>query len=718
MTNYLLEIGTEELPAYYVSEACERLQGLMAEALASANLPYEQIKTMGTPRRLTVIVSGLADKQPTVEKKVKGPPVKSGFDAEGKALPPVVGFAAKQGIAVDELAKEEIGGVTYVVANLTITGQSAAAVLKVIVPELISKLSGERLMRWGNFDTKFSRPIRWLVSILDSEVVPFALENLTAGRISLGHRILAPGPVEIKNVSAYVDALRQAKVLVDQNERKSTIEKMVVDKAKTISGRPRKLSGPLLAEVVNLNEWPTAVLGGFEDAYLDLPDELIETVMVHHQRYFPVERLEGTGTKRLLPNFITIANNDNPSASDNIRLGNERVLKARLADGRFFYFDDQKTKLSARSEGLSHLTFQEGLGSYADKTTRLTHACEKVAKQLQLDAKTAAALKQTLEFCKLDLVTSLVRELPELQGYVGSWYAEKEGCGKEVVAAICSHYQPRHQDDVIPADKIGQLASIIDKLDNLTGIFALGKRPSGSSDPYILRRQAQAVVEVLVDGLSGVRLNVSELMDWLSCQFEPLIAKLPAKLKPSQSCKQSLDDLKDFLLQRLKIKLLEKGFAKELVEAVLSVKDPFADLQDVIDRLQCLSKLMSCDDGVSLVRVGVRVGNILTADSFATVNPQLLQEEAEKELWDSFNNKVAKQWQSNGKFREPASLAEYNQMVNLLVTIAPAIDKLFDQVMVNDPDAEKRNNRHAVLTQINKYFQAVAHFPKLQPLLP
>ena len=738
MPNYLLEIGTEELPADHVAEALERLETLLAAALRSANLTFQGIKTFGTPRRLAVIVTGLPEKQEAVQKKVKGPPVKSSLDASGKPLPPALGFAAKQGLQVENLVQEEIGGITYLMANVTTPAYSSSNVLAEIVPTIIQQLSGERLMRWADLEFKFSRPIRWIVSLMDKIVVPIKLPaNVEAGRNSFGHRILSPGPIEITSPDTYIEQLKTKKVMVDKDERQKVVAEQVIARCKELKGQPRQLKGSLLSEVTNITEWPCAVIGSFAPEYLDMPDTLIETIMVHHQRYFPVEDAGG----KLLPNFISIANNDLKEAEPQIRAGNERVLRARLADGRFFYFDDQKVKLSDHKKDLGQLTFHEGIGTYLDKQQRLVDAARLLGNELSLNAEEKICLERTMELCKLDLVTSLVRELPELQGFVGSWYAAKQLEPPQVAAAIASHYAPRSTDDGIPADTVGRLAAVLDKLDNLTGVFLLGKRPSGSSDPYILRRQAQGLIDILVEGFNEAsqhRVNVTKLTDWLSAQFFPYVEEIASKKRSKKNddpvketvlqklsrpgietqINKDISDLREFLLQRLKTKLADKGFKRETIEAVLSSGDPLADITDVIERLSCLEEIMGNNDGLTVVRAGVRVGNILSADSPETVNEGLLKEESEKALWQSFNKEVVSVWGNGSTLKKPASKEEYRQLLSLLTKIAQPIDRLFDEVLVNDPDKTKRDNRHALLKNVDKYFKTVADFPKLQPLLP
>jgi glycyl-tRNA synthetase beta chain len=712
MPDYLLEIGCEELPADHVPEAQERLKSLLSDALAESNLSFEEMVALGTPRRLALIVKGVAGVQPTTPKKVKGPPLKTGFDEAGNPLAPAVGFAQKVGIKVEALDSEEIGGVVYLVANLTVPGRPASEVLSEIVPRVIEQISGERLMRWGSSDLKFSRPIRWLVSLLDGQEVIVNLDGIRSGRRSYGHRILAPGAVKIEDPGRYVDAMRSACVLVDPQERRDVIERAVARTADGVGGRARQLTGPLLQEVVNITEWPCAVLGEFAKEYLDLPDKLIETVMVHHQRYFPVE--DKTGRGGLLPFFVSISNNDRSQAAPVIKKGNERVLRARLADGRFFYFDDQKVKLAERRSGLAQLTFHEGVGSYLDKQERLVKAARAVAQDLGLDARLAVCLERTMDLCKVDLVTNLVRELPELQGYVGSWYARNEGEPPDVVHAIASHYSPRSTEDEIPGDTVGQLASVLDKLDNLVAVFSMGKRPSGSSDPYVLRRQAQGLVDILKEGLSGYSLNVTAMIErfqeWLSPWFKDD--------KRRAAAQKGAADLREFILQRLRGNLLEKGVRRETVEAVLCCRDALADVPDVLVRCQVIDELIDSPGGLDLVRAGVRVGNILTPASPEKVDSALFRDKCERDLWESFNSGVVRAWQGDGRFRLPSERDEYRQLLELLRGVAPHVHALFDAVMINDPDERLKDNRHGLLLNLDRYFKAVADFPKLQPLLP
>ena len=721
MPTYLLEIGTEELPADHVPGLQERLKSYIADAMEKANLPFEAVDVMGTPRRTTCLVRGLAKDQSTVNKKVKGPPVKTSFDDAGKPKPAATGFAQKQGVTVEQLSREEMGGVEYLVADLVIKGKPSGEVLQEIVPELITHLSGERPMRWGDSTLKFSRPIRWLVSLLDKKELPIQLEGIECGRMSFGNRVLAPDAVEIKDPESYVATLRKAKVLVDPAERRQLIEQLVTDAASSLSGKPRRLDGPLLDEVTNILEWPHAIVGEFSDDYLKLPERLIETVMVHHQRYFPVERADDSGSHKLLPHFITVANNDRKEAEATIKLGNERVIKARLADGRFFFFDDQKKKMQDRTEDLDKLTFQEGLGSYLKKTERLLLAAKHLSSALMLEPKYCLCIERAVSLCKLDLVTDLVRELPELQGYVGSWYSAREGESLDVVEAIASHYAPRYQDDPIPSDVTGRFVSVIDKLDNLVGLFALGRRPSGSSDPYALRRQSQGLIDTLMEGLHEYRINVSELMALLMDQIKPALSEQnkpgPANKKGFDPAK-ALTDLSEFLVQRVRSKLLDKGYSREVIEAVCSSGRVLSDIPDAVTRCRSLHELMSAGGDLNLARAGVRIGKILADDNAGgKVDKSLFEIDAEHELFNTFTQNVQEKW-AESRFSQNLSYDDYKELLGMLDCLSVPVEKFFEKVMVEDPDQKKRENRRALLGAIYRYFSAVGDFRSLKPLLP
>jgi glycyl-tRNA synthetase beta chain len=710
MANYLLEIGTEELPAAYLKELQDRLVELAGKALQEANLDFGKLRGFSTPRRLVLFVDKLADRQHETEKKVKGPPKKTSFSPDGKALPSAVGFAAKHNIPVESLTTEKMGDTEYLVALVKSGGQPAREVLAQLIPNIVTSLSGERMMRWGEGDLKFMRPIRWFVSLLDSQIVPFEINGVKASRSSQGHRTLSPGAVEIDSANNYLDRMQKANVSVDPEHRRALIKEQLITIAGEVSGTPRQTRETLLDEVANITEWPCAIVGSFAKEYLDLPEFLIETVMVHHQRYFPVEeklspeQIKAGKKAKLLPYFVAISNNTLPSARGKIKLGNERVLKARLADGRFFYFDDQKTPLKDRIAHLSQLTFQHGLGSYQDKISRLTAAGNALSKSLKLDAKTTTDLERALSLAKVDLVTNLVKELPELEGHVGSWYAANQGESDEIAAAIASHYSPRFIEDPPPKDYLGQIVSLLDKLDNIIGAFMLGRKPSGSSDPYALRRQAQGIIEICL----GAKSNFD-----LPAITSQLASSLKVAGDNGKVSSQSIAlEVQDFLLQRLKTKFLESGYKKEIVEAVLAAKEPLASLPDAHERCKALAAFVASETGLEIVRVGVRVANIVADEAREPFEEAQISESVEANLLKGFKQVFSNHSQPDFYLQD-----QYCTYLTSFRPMVPLIDQFFDAVMINDPDPVKRKTRRGLLGCIDERFKLVADFSKLKPLL-
>jgi len=708
---YLLEIGTEELPAPQIPMMLNQLTESLTRELTNLNLTPKLVKGLSTPRRLVAIVEGLPDKQPTINKKVKGPPVRTALDKDGN--PTIAGqkFAEKQGVEFKSIKQEEEKGELYLVADVVIEGKPTSEILSQMMPGIISAISSERQMRWGDYNLKFSRPIRWIVSLLDDKVIEFELENIKADRKTRGHRILAPGMVSIDSVDKYSETLKSKKVIVCPKEREEAITAQVVALAGSVAGSARRLSGSLLEEVVHITEWPCAIIGGYDSSYLVLPDRLLETIMVHHQRYFPIEETQNKNgdssthkSKKLLPYFIAVTNNDidkKESAKSAVRQGNERVLKARLADGKFFYFDDQKIKLTQRVEALKQLTFQRGLGSYFEKSERLAKAVAKIAADIKLDKADSEKLGQIAQTCKLDLVTNLVGELPELQGYVGSWYAREEGLGEEVAVAIAEHYAPRSFDDVPAPSFLGRITAITDKLDHLVGLFVLGKRPTGSSDPFALRRNAQGLVDTLLEGLERDGKTFYINLEDSAKHLLELYADTNAAKKIDQE--KLLSDLYDFLTQRLKARLLDQGLNRMIIDSVLA-GSPLKNIADTKHRATVLEKLVQTPEGLGIVRGCVRIANIVDKKNNYQVDQASLSETVEKKLYEALKDK---------KFSD-----DYAKNLQILEGLVPHIDAFFDEVMVNDPDDKKRQNRQALLQMIHAGFSNLGDFSKLQPLLP
>ena len=544
MPAFLLEVGTEELPASFLSDALTQWRSRIPQALSAQSLNSEAVEVYGTPRRLAVLIQGLPSQQPDREEDVKGPPAQTAFQ-DGKPKPAAVGFAKKQGVDVSALEIRTTDKGDFIFVRKVIPGRPVAEILTELVREWIWGLEGKRLMRWGDGDARFSRPIRWLVALLDDAVLPIELvngsETIKSDRLSHGHRVLYPKTVTIPQATDYLTALRSAYVVVNPDERATTIQQQIQESVQEVDGYAEIYPG-LLAEVTNLVEWPTAVVGKFESEFLNLPTEVITTVMVSHQRYFPV--FTAANTKELLPYFVTISNGD-PAKSDIIAVGNARVIRARLADGQFFYKADLAKPLDSFLPQLAKVTFQEDLGSLLDKVGRIEKNTELIIAQLKVHLNShdfldlLATAPRAAKLCKADLVSQMVYEFPELQGVMGQKYAAASGESELVATAILEHYLPKGADDVLPQTLGGQVVGLADRLDTLVSIFSLGMIPTGSSDPFALRRAANAVVNVTWS--ANLRVNLQQLLEQIAGDNTQLLLAL-----------------QDFFLQRVRTLLQEE----------------------------------------------------------------------------------------------------------------------------------------------------------------
>ena len=528
MPTFVLEVGTEELPADFVDSAIQQWQDSLPKSLQDAFLTPESIEVYGTPRRLAVVIEGLPDKQPDREEEIKGPPAQVAFK-EGQPTKAAAGFARKQGVELDSLSVRPTKKGEFVFVQKQIPGQLTTEILPNLIPNWIDSLEGKRFMRWGDGDLRFPRPIRWLVALLDTEVLPLELVNgettLTSDRLSPGHRVLHPELATIPQAKAYLEALKSAFIQVNQVERKDLIEKEINKTAKGISGSA-EIYPELLAEVTNLVEYPTAVVGEFEAEFLELPDEVITTVMVTHQRYFPVQ----DSNNNLLPNFITISNGD-PAKAKIIAAGNGRVIRARLADAQFFYQADLAKPLADYVPQLETMTFQEKLGTVKEKVERFQDIAAAIATQLKVSQTDAEDVQRTAYLAKGDLMTQMVYEFPELEGVMGEKYALASG-EKEVVAkGISEHYLPRGAEDSLPKSLTGQIVGIADRLDSLVSIFGLGMIPTGSTDPFALRRAANGIINIIWD--SNLSINLATLLKQFADKFVAAFSGSQSPLEPS-----------------------------------------------------------------------------------------------------------------------------------------------------------------------------------------
>ncbi|WP_413200327.1 glycine--tRNA ligase subunit beta [Nostoc piscinale] len=709
MPNFLLEVGTEELPANFLSDAIVQWRSRIPQTLAANSLNSYAVEVYGTPRRLAVLIKGLPQQQPDREEEIKGPPAQAAFK-DGQPTPAAIGFAKKQGVELDALQVRPTDKGDFVFVNKKTPGRPVAEILTELVPQWIFNLEGKRLMRWGDGDVRFSRPVRWLVALLDDGILPIELVNgsdrITSDRISHGHRVLHPETITINQANDYVDTLRSAYVVVDDNERATTIAKEVHAAVNSVNGST-EIYPDLLTEVTNLVEWPSPVVGKFDSEFLNLPTEVITTVMVSHQRYFPV--FKGENHQELLPNFITVSNGD-PTKSDIIAKGNERVIRARLADGQFFYNADIAKPLESFLPQLEKVTFQEDLGSLRAKVNRIINIAEQIAAQLNLADTDRQNIHRAALLCKADLVSQMVYEFPELQGIMGQKYALASGENTAVATAIFEHYLPRGADDILPETLTGQVVGIADRLDTLVSIFGLGMIPSGSSDPFALRRAANAIVNITWAANLGI--NLDNLLQQTAANFAQEYNKEQGQLVTS---------LQEFFLQRIRTLLQEeKQIDYDLVNAVLGENDPeyteraLQDLLDVRDRALYLQQIRNdgtLDKIYETVNRSTRLaaqGDLDTKqlEPAGLINPELFQKSSEKAFYDAIVELVP-QTQTAQQSRN------YQLLIAALEKIAPTVSNFFDgpeSVLVMDTNPDIKRNRLNLLGLLRNHARVLADF--------
>lgn len=723
MPTFLLEVGTEELPATFVDEAIAQWQSRLPKTLDEQFLtPAQKPEVYGTPRRLAVLIKGLPMQQPDREEEVKGPPAKAAFK-DGKPTQAAEGFARKQGVELDALEVRETDKGEFVFALKKTAGRPATEILTELIPQWVFGLEGKRFMRWSDGDLRFSRPIRWLVALLDGDVLPIELvngsETIKSDRISRGHRVLHPEPVKIPFAADYVQCLHSAYVAVARDERQHKIEEQVGAAAQKLSGHA-PLYGNLLDEVTDLVEWPTAVVGKFDPEFLSLPSEVVTEVMVTHQRYFPVFKNE-VG-EELLPHFITISNGD-PAKSDIIAAGNERVIKARLSDGQYFYKTDLALPLASYLPKLEKVTFQDELGSVRDKVARIEKIAAQIADQLAVSEAERSDILRAALLCKADLVTQMVYEFPELQGVMGSKYAAASGESEAVAKAIVEHYLPRGAGEALPETLTGQVVGLADRLDTLVSIFGLGMLPTGSGDPFALRRAANAVINIA--WRRDLPINLHQLLHDISADFA---AAYPGKASPVES-------LQEFFLQRIRTLLQEPNtylqeltvngekianIDYDLVNAVLGENDAeytqraLKDLLDVRDRALFLQEIRN-NGKLNEIYETVNRSTRLAAqgdldrqqlEPTAIVRPELFQKPSEHAFYDALVSLVP-QTQASQEQRN------YQQLVDGLAKIAPSVSTFFDgpeSVLVMDPNPDIQRNRLNLLGLLRNHARVLADF--------
>ncbi len=709
MAAFLLELGTEELPASFVCDSAQQWQRLVPTTLAEQFLTNESIHVYATPRRLAVLIKGLPVQQLDREEDVKGPPASSAFK-DGKPTKAAEGFAKKQGVEIDALEIRATDKGDFVFVLKKIPGRMSADILTELVPLWISKLEGKRFMRWADGDLKFPRPIRSIVALLDDTVLPITLvsgsDTVKSDRISQAHRVLHPQPVSVSQAEDYVECLRAAYVEVDRTQRKTQIQAQV-EAAATKQGGYADITDDLLEEVTDLVEWPNAVVGKFDDEFLMLPPEVITTIIVTNQRYFPI--LKSPDFPELLPYFITISNGD-PAKSAIIAAGNERVVRARLADGQFFYKADLAKPLEDYLPKLETVTFQEDLGTVRAKVDRLCKIASLIANQLQVTAEENLHIARAALLCKADLVTQMVYELPEMQGIMGQKYALASGESEAVATAIFEHYLPKGAGDNLPETLTGQVVGIADKLDTLVSIFGLGMLPTGSSDPFALRRAANAIVNII--WAAQLPVNLHQLLAESVAEF--------TVIRPETS-PELLSQLYDFFLQRIRTLLQEeKNVDYDLVNAVLGENDSeyteraLRDLLDALERALFLQQIRN-NQTLDLIYETVNRSTRLAAqgdldkvelEPKTAVKPELFQKSSEQDFYDGLVQLVP-QTQLSKQTRN------YQLLVDSLTEIAPTVGNFFDgpdSVLVMDADVGIKGNRLNLLGLLRNHARVLADF--------
>lgn len=657
----LFEIGAEEIPAGFMPHILGQLKQLAETKLNDAHLPFESIATYGTPRRLALIVKGLADTSAEISERHKGPSASIAYDADGNATKAAIGFARGKGLDVADLVVED----GYIYAETKTAGVSAKDIVTDMLPQLITGLNFPKSMHWGNLDAKFVRPVRWLVALLDEEVIPVEFATVKSGNVTRGHRFLGADEITIKNVASYVDTLKENFVMVDQDARRELISKQLHDIAAS-KNASIVWDDDLLEEINYLVEWPTALCGGFEESYLALPDAAIITPMKDHQRYFPLVDQNG----KLLPMFLTVRNGSDHSI-EVVQAGNERVLRARLDDAKFFFNEDRKKPLIDRQDGLTKIVFQEGLGNLADKTERLLKLGRVFGEECGLHEDAAVVLERATELAKTDLTTGMVTEFTELQGVMGKEYALLDGESEEVAEAIFEQYLPRFAGDVLPQTEAGKVLSIIDKVDNIVATFSRGLIPTGSQDPYALRRQTIGILNILL----GSEWNIS---------LRPIFkASMELLNVPTEKQDELLGQVEEFFTLRLKNIFLDREVPHHVIDLLLSNNElSVADAEGLVNALLA-SRI---DENVELVQAYTRMYNLVKDVEYTGVNSDLLKEDAEKELFEAAS-----------KASEASSAAweagDYDAVVAVPATLVPAINKFFEDVMVMDKDEAIKANR-------------------------
>ena len=681
----LLEIGTEEIPSVYLNPAIGKIEELTKKLFAENRVSHGQIKVFGSPRRLILFVENLSDRQESITSKVIGPPKRVSFNEKGLPTQAAVGFAKNQGIRVEDLNVEKTEKGEYLCAVKEEKGEATKKILPDILPKLIFSIPFPKHMRWGDGNVKFVRPVHWILCLYNGDVVKFEFDSVKSGNKSFGHRFLSPKTFTVKDFASYGKKTKENYIIFNQEDRRETILKEANKLAKKAGGSLYE-DANLLEAVTHLVEYPCPILGEFGKEYLELPKEVLISVMKKHQRYFSIVNSNGS----LLPNFIAISNNKvkNPAV---MKAGYERVLKARFSDARFFYEEDKKKPLKEYIEKLKSVVFQEKLGTYYEKVERIVKLACYIADKIAPDSKEISERGAFL--CKADLVTQMVYEFPDLQGIMGREYARLSGEKQEVADAIYELYLPRFAGDKLPDSRAGDIVSIADKIDTIIGCFGVGLIPTGSEDPYALRRQTLAIANIILG--KSYQISVSDLIDRAMDIAGQKIERGRGEVK---------NEVIDFFKSRLKNQLVSDGFSYDVVDAVFSAR--FNDILDAVNKVKALSELKTLEYFSPLAIAFKRAANIIKENKYGSPDPALLKEDAEKELYDSFNS-------IKSDVEKLVEEKMYLDAMKKIAEIRGSVDKFFDKVMVMVEDKSLRENRLNLLSNISKLYGELADFTKI-----
>ena len=689
--DFLVEIGTEELPPKALRKLKDAFGEALADGLRSNRLDHESISTYASPRRLAALVSSVALTQEDRSKRLKGPPVSIAIGDDGKPTKTGLSFAKKCGVDFAALGREKTEKGEWLSCDAIEKGQPAAELLADIVADALNALPIPRRMRWGNHDTEFVRPVHWVLMLHGKKTVPGFVLDIPCGNVTRGHRFHAPGEIKIPEPGKYLSLLRQkGRVIADFDERREKIVHGVAEQANKLNGTAMT-DAELVDEVTALTEWPVAMTGKFDKSFLMLPKEVIVATLTSHQRYFPVVDSKG----ELLSAFIVIANLDSKKP-DTVRDGNERVIKPRLADASFFWKTDLKSPLGSRVDALQNVVYQKGLGSMHDKCIRIAALATLIAKQLDMDPQTVT---RAAVLAKCDLLTGMVGEFPELQGVMGRYYAEAGGEQEPVAEAIGEQYLPRFAGDYLPTTGAGQVLAVSDKLDTLAGIFVLGKKPTGNRDPFGLRRAALGVIRILIE--KGLDIDFDEVL-------KAAILQQPAAGADIDAVR---DELHDFVIDRLRRYYLDRdaGITTEMFEAVRA-KRP-SSLTDFDERLKAVTAFSRLEPAASLAAANKRTANILRQAEYkddGKLDARLLDDKAEVALYEALKN-------AESSVQPLLDKRAYTEALTELSKLRQSVDTFFDDVMVMTDDEAVRNNRLALLAELRGLFLNIADVSRLTP---